>query len=188
LARRNIDCFLGLGVEAVIINAAGCGSTLKEYGQLLEGDPEYAEKAAQFDALAKDATEYVAVLPFEHDLGRLEARVTYQDSCHLAHAQRIREAPRQIQRAIPGVELVELPHADICCGSAGIYNILQPAMSMQLLDDKMNEVAASGAEIVATANPGCMLQLEAGLRRSGTPGRVAHVMDLLDQAYEASGS
>jgi glycolate oxidase iron-sulfur subunit len=188
LARRNIDCFLGLGAEAIIINAAGCGSTLKEYGQLLEGDPEYAEKAAQFDALVKDATEYVAALPFEHDLGRLDVRVTYQDSCHLAHAQRIREAPREILRAIPGVELVELPHADICCGSAGIYNILQPAMSMQLLDDKMNEVAASGAEIVATANPGCMLQLEAGLRRSGTPGRVAHVMDLLDQAYEASGS
>lgn len=183
MARRNIDCFLALGVEAVIINAAGCGSTLKEYGQLLEGDPEYAAKAEQFDALVKDATEYVASLPFAHDLGPLDQRVTYQDSCHLAHAQRIREAPRAILRAIPGIDLVELPHADICCGSAGIYNILQPAMSMQLLDDKMQEVAACGAAVIVTANPGCMLQMETGLVRAGLAGRVAHVIELLDEAY-----
>jgi glycolate oxidase iron-sulfur subunit len=185
LARRNIDCLLDLGVDSVIVNAAGCGSTLKEYGQLLEGDPSYAAKAAQFDALVKDATEFVASLPFDHDLGEVTARVTYQDSCHLAHAQRIREAPRRILRAIPGVSLVELPHADLCCGSAGIYNLLQPAMSMQLLDEKMQEVEASGAEVIVTANPGCMLQLEAGLRRSGLAGHVTHVIELLDQAYAA---
>ena len=170
LARRNIDLFLGLGVDAIIINAAGCGSTLKEYGELLRDDPAYAEKAKRFDALVKDVSEYVACLPFAHDLGEVNARVTYQDSCHLTHAQRIREAPRSILKAIPGVEFVEMPHADLCCGSAGIYNILQPAMSMQLLDDKMTEVAASRASVIATANPGCMLQLEAGVRRSSLPG------------------
>jgi len=188
LARCNIDRFLELGVDAVIVNASGCGSTLKEYGQLLEHDPDYADKAARFDTLVKDVTEYVASLPFAHNLGEIEARVTYQDSCHLAHAQRIREAPRAILRAIPGLELVELPHADICCGSAGIYNILQPAMSMQLLDDKMTEVAASRAGIIATANPGCMLQLEAGLKRAGLTGRVVHVIELLDEAYAAGES
>jgi glycolate dehydrogenase iron-sulfur subunit len=185
LARRNIDLFLDLGVDAVIINAAGCGSTLKEYGQLLENDPAYAEKASRFDALVKDVTEYVASLPFEHDLGPVPVRVTYQDSCHLAHAQRITAAPRIILRAIPGLELVEMPHADLCCGSAGIYNILQPGMSMQLLDDKMSEVAQTGADVIATANPGCMLQLEAGLRRRGMPGKVKHVIELLDESYAA---
>jgi glycolate oxidase iron-sulfur subunit len=185
LARRNIDCLLNAEVDAVIVNAAGCGSTLKEYGQLLEQDPGYADKARAFDAMVKDVTEFIAELPFEHDLGEVAARVTYQDSCHLAHAQRIREAPRKILRAIPGVRLVELPHADLCCGSAGIYNLLQPEMSMQLLDEKMGEVEASGADVIATANPGCMLQLEAGLRRAALPGRVAHVIELLDASYEA---
>jgi len=185
LARRNLDLFLRLGVEAIIVNAAGCGSTLKEYGQLLKDDPDYAAAAERFDGLVKDVTEYVAGLDFSHDLGPLSARVTYQDSCHLLHAQRIREAPRTILRAIPGLDLVEMPHADLCCGSAGIYNIVEPEMSMRLLDDKMAEVGATGADVVATANPGCMLQLEAGLRRSGLPGRVAHVIELLDASYAA---
>lgn len=185
LARRNVDLFLSLSVEAVIINAAGCGSTLKEYGELLKHDPAYAEKAERFDRLVKDVTEYVAALPFAHDLGPLPARVTYQDSCHLVHAQRIKDAPRAILRAIPRLELVELPHADLCCGSAGIYNIVQPEMSMRLLDDKMVEVGQSGATIIATANPGCMLQLEAGLRRHAMPGRVAHVVELLEESYSA---
>jgi glycolate oxidase iron-sulfur subunit len=185
LARQNIDLFLGLGLDAVIVNAAGCGSTLKEYGELLKDDPAYAEKGERFDRLVKDVTEYVASLPFQHDLGRVEARVTYQDSCHLAHAQRITAAPRAILRAIPGLQFVELPHADLCCGSAGIYNILQREMSMRLLDDKMVAVAETGADVIATANPGCMLQLEAGLRRTQMPGRVAHVIELLDEAYES---
>ena len=186
LARRNIDLFLSLDVEAVIVNAAGCGSTLKEYGDLLRNDPEYAEKAERFDHLVKDVTEYVATLPFRHDLGRVDARVTYQDSCHLVHAQRIKDPPRAILRAIPGLELVEMPHSDMCCGSAGIYNVVQPEMSMRVLDDKMREVAATGADTIATANPGCMLQLEAGLRKCNLPGRVVHVIELLDAAYEAA--
>jgi len=185
LARRNIDVFLAAEVEAVIVNAAGCGSTLKEYGDLLADDPEYAEKATRFSSLVKDVTEFVAELPFRQGLGRLERRVTYQDSCHLAHGQRITAAPRQILGAVPGLELVEMENADRCCASAGIYNVTQREMSMRLLADKMRAVAATGASQVVTANPGCMLQLEAGLRLHGLEGTVAHVVEVLDEAYTA---
>jgi glycolate oxidase iron-sulfur subunit len=185
LARHNIDVFLAAGVEAVIINAAGCGSTLKEYGDLLADDPEYAEKAAHFSSLVKDITEFLVDLPFEEGLGRLERRVTYQDSCHLAHAQRITAPPRRLLRAIPGLELVEMENADRCCGSAGIYNVTHREMSSRLLADKMRAVAATEASVVATANPGCMLQLEAGLRLHGLKGTVAHVVEVLDEAYAA---
>ncbi|MGI8550897.1 MAG: (Fe-S)-binding protein [Dehalococcoidia bacterium] len=186
LARRNIDLLLGLDLDAVIINAAGCGSTLKEYGGLLKDDPQYAEKALHFDHLVKDVTEYVAALPFDNNLGELDVRVTYQDSCHLVHAQRIKDAPRALLHAIPGLQLVEMAHADMCCGSAGIYNIMQREMSMQVLDDKMREVAETGAEVISTANPGCMLQLETGLRRQSLPGRVVHVIELLDASYRVA--
>jgi Fe-S oxidoreductase len=185
LARRNIDVFLAAGVEAVVINAAGCGSTLKEYGDLLADDPEYAEKAAHFSSMVKDITEFLAELPFEEGLGRLERRVTYQDSCHLAHAQRITAAPRRLLKAIPGLELVEMENADRCCGSAGIYNVTHREMSSRLLADKMKAVAATGASAVVTANPGCMLQLQAGLRLHGPQGTVAHVVEVLDEAYAA---
>jgi len=185
LARRNIDVFLAADVEAVVINAAGCGSTLKEYGDLLADDPEYAEKAAHFSSLVKDITEFLAELPFEEGLGRLERRVTYQDSCHLAHAQRITAPPRRLLKAVPGLELVEMENSDRCCGSAGIYNVTQREMSSRLLDDKMKAVAATGASTVVTANPGCMLQVEAGLRLHGLQGTVAHVVDVLDEAYAA---
>jgi glycolate oxidase iron-sulfur subunit len=183
LARRNIDLFLGLGVDAVIVNAAGCGSTMKEYGELLEHDPAYADKARRFSALVQDVTEYVARLPFTEGLGHVHARVTYQDSCHLAHAQRITHPPRHIIQAIPGVQFVEMPAADRCCGSAGIYNVVQRDMSMQVLDLKMDGVAEADPDIIVTANPGCMLQLQTGLRRRGMRARVMHVIDLLDLAY-----
>ncbi len=183
LARQNVDLFLSLDADVVVVNAAGCGSVLKEYGELLERDPAYAEKAARFAALVKDATEYVATLPFTEGLGPIAARVTYQDSCHLAHAQRITAAPRRLIQSIPGVRLVEMAHPDRCCGSAGIYNVVQREMSLRLLDDKMAEVAATGADLVVTANPGCMIQLEAGLRRHNLRARVLHVMDLLDLSY-----
>lgn len=188
LARRNIDVLLGLDAEAILVNAAGCGSTLKEYGELLDHDGAYSERATAFGEKVKDITEFVAKLPFAHDLGSVEARVTYQDSCHLAHAQRIKEAPRIILRAIPGLELIEMPHSDQCCGSAGIYNLVQREMSSQLLESKMKEVAETRAGVVATANPGCMLQIEAGCRRFATPARVVHVVELLDAAYDASGA
>ena len=185
LARRNIDAFLSAGVEAVIVNSAGCGSTLKEYGELLEQDPEYAEKAQRFSALVRDVTEFLTDLPFEPPRGAVRQRVTYQDSCHLVHAQQVRSAPRELLRAIPGLELVEMQSPDRCCGSAGIYSLAQRGMSLQILDDKMRDVAATETSVIATANPGCMLQLEAGLRRHGLPGRVVHIVELLDEAYRA---
>ena len=185
LARRNIDAFLSARVEAVIVNSAGCGSAMKEYGELLAADPAYAEKARRFSGMVQDVTEFLAALPFRPPNGPIEQRVTLQDSCHLAHAQQIRAAPREILRAIPGLELVEMEAADRCCGSAGIYSFAQREMSLSLLDDKMRDVAATGAPVIATANPGCMLQLEAGLRRHGLEGRVVHVVELLDEAYRA---
>jgi glycolate oxidase iron-sulfur subunit len=185
LARRNIDAFLEAGVEAVVTNSAGCGAAMKEYGELLADDPEYAEKARRFAGMVRDITEYVVDLPFKDGLGPLPQRVTYQDPCHLAHAQGITRQPREILAAIPELELVEMEDADRCCGSGGIYSVVQREMSAQLLESKMRAVAATGAGVIATANPGCAMQLEAGLRRHGLEGRVAHVVDLLDEAYRA---
>jgi Fe-S oxidoreductase len=187
LARMNIDSFLAAGVDAIVVNAAGCGSTMKEYAELFAGDSAYETKAVEFAAKVKDITEYLAELPFEAPAGSIGARVTYQDSCHLLHAQRIRSAPREIMRAIPGLELVEMEGSDRCCGSAGIYNLTQPSMSRTILDAKMADALATGPDVIATANPGCMLQLELGVRRSGTDQRVVHVVELLDEAYRAGG-
>ena len=183
LARRNIDALLAANVDAIVINSAGCGSTMKEYGELLADDPQYAEKAHRFSAMVKDVSEFLAALPFQPPTAPVDAVVTYQDSCHLAHAQRVKEAPRAILNAIPGLRLVEMPHADRCCGSAGVYSLAHRDMASQLLDDKMAEVTATGADVIATANPGCMLQLETGLRRHKLRGRVVHVIELLDEAY-----
>ncbi|MCJ7491133.1 MAG: heterodisulfide reductase-related iron-sulfur binding cluster [Dehalococcoidia bacterium] len=186
LARQNIDVFLALGVEAVITSAAGCGSTMKEYGELLKDDPKHAEKAATFSALVKDVTEYLVALPFNAEMGTVRGRVTYQDSCHLAHAQKIKAQPRAILEAIPGLDFVELPQADRCCGSGGVYSLTQPEMSWRLLEEKMKRVAETKAGILATANTGCMMQLQAGLRRFGPKKtQMAHVVELLDEAYRA---
>jgi glycolate oxidase iron-sulfur subunit len=183
LARRNIDAILDGGFDAVISNAAGCGSTLKEYGHLLGHDHLYARKAERFVALMKDATEFLAGIELNREMGAMKMRVTYQDSCHLAHGQKIRKAPRQLLAQIPGIEFREMPMADVCCGSAGIYNVLQTEMAMRILDEKMANVEAVQPDVIATANPGCMLQLEAGVRRSGGKQRVMHVIELLDDAY-----
>lgn len=186
LARRNIDAFLPLAAEAIIVNAAGCGAAVKDYAQLLKDDPAYAEKAAQFSALVKDINEFLASLPFDSKMGPVKGRVTYQDSCHLAHAQGAKAQPRAILQAIPGLELVEMETPERCCGSGGVYNIVQPEMSWRLLKDKMADIAGTKAKIIATANTGCMMQLEAGLRRYGPKGaHVAHVVELLDEAYRA---
>ena len=183
LACRNIDAIVHGGFDAVITNAAGCGSTLKEYGELLEDVPEYAEKARRFSALMKDVTEFLEGIELNRRLGRVEAAVTYQDSCHLAHGQKIRRSPRALLAAIPGLEFHEMAGADICCGSAGVYNVVENAMSMDILRRKMEAVNATGARIVATANPGCLLQLQAGVRMHGTGQRVMHVVEVLDLAY-----
>ncbi len=185
LARRNVDAFLDAGVEAVIVDSAGCGSIMKEYGELLAHDRDYAERARRLSAMTKDVLEFVA----PHDLGALgpvDAAVTYQDSCHLVHAQKVARAPREILARIPGLDLREMAAPDRCCGSAGLYSLVQPGMSRRLLDDKMDDLAATGARIVATANPGCMIQLEAGLRRRGIDGSVVHVIELLDRAMSAA--
>ena len=186
LARRNVDAFVEANADAIVVNSAGCGSTMKEYGELLADDPEYADKAERLAGLVKDVTELLAGLPLEPPSGRVEALVTYQDPCHLAHAQRISSAPRYLLSAIPGLRLVEMARPDRCCGGAGVYSLAHRDMSLDLLDGKIQDVAATGATIIATANPGCMAQLEAGLRRYRLPGRVVHVVELLDEAYRRS--
>ena len=184
LARKNVEALspngADAGFDAIITNAAGCGSTLKEYGELLETDA-----ARQFSGRVRDVTEFLASIELNREMGDVKASVTYQDSCHLAHGQRVRSAPRQLLAAIPGLTFREMPGADLCCGSAGIYNITQNEMSMRLLDRKMDAVNATGAEIIATANPGCLLQLRAGVRVRGGKQRAVHVVELLDEAYSA---
>ena len=152
---------------------------------------EYADKAHSSQHKVRDVSEFLVSLPFDPPTATANSQqltansfsVTYQDSCHLAHAQRISAAPRQIISSIPGVRLVEMPHADRCCGSAGVYALTQGEMSLRLLDEKMRDIVESGADVIATSNPGCMAQLEAGLRRRRTQGRVVHAVELLDQAY-----
>ena len=189
LARRVIDAFEATQVEAVIINAAGCGAALKEYGHLLHDDPIYAERAAAFSARVKDISEYLASLPLDPTLAPLELTVTYQEPCHLVHAQRIAGPPRALLRAIPGVTLVEMEESSLCCGSAGVYNVTQPEMSRRLMERKTRHVLATGADVVVSANPGCMIQLAAGLEAAGAARRVRvrHLVELLDEAYERAG-
>ena len=187
LARRNIDAVLEGGFDAVITNAAGCGSTLKEYGELLEGDAQYASRAREFSGRMRDVTEFLAEIGLNSGMGAVDAAVTYQDSCHLAHGQKIRTAPRKLLAAVPGVTFVEMPGSDICCGSAGIYNLVETEMSAAILATKMASVNSTRASIIATANPGCMLQLEAGVRLHGSGQSVMHVVEILDLAYSRAG-
>jgi len=182
LARKNLDAFLREDFDAIITNAAGCGSTLKEYEQLFPADSADHEKAAAFRKKMRDVTEFLADLGLSTPLREVPLRVTYQDSCHLLHSQKIREAPRQLIRAVPGIAFVEMPLADLCCGSAGVYNVTQNAPSMQLLEDKMRNAAATGAQVILTANPGCLLQLRAGAEIHRTGQQVMHVVELLDRS------
>ena len=183
LARRNIDALLDGNYDAIITNAGGCGSTLKEYSDLLEHDPEYADKARRFAALVKDVTEFLASVELNQNMRPLSIIATYQDSCHLAHGQKIRVAPRKLLAAIPGLQLREMPLSDLCCGSAGIYNVVHTGMAMSLLAKKMDSVNDTGAQVIVTANPGCMLQLSAGAKKFGHGQRVAHVVEILNEAY-----
>jgi glycolate oxidase iron-sulfur subunit len=183
LARRNIDAMEGGEYDAVITNAAGCGSTLKEYGELLEHDSAYRDRARDFSARVKDVTEFLAEIGLSREPGPMNLTVTYQDSCHLAHGQRVRLQPRRLIEAIPGVRFKELPLSDLCCGSAGVYNVQHTEMSMSLLEKKMQMAATTGADTIVTANPGCMLQLRAGAQMFGRSQRVLHVVELLDEAY-----
>lgn len=183
LARRNIDATLGQGFDAILTNAAGCGSTLKEYDELLSDDDSYRQKAIEFKSKMEDVTRFLSAIDLNEDMGRVEKIVTYQDSCHLAHGQKIKLAPRKLLGAIPGLQFREMPMADLCCGSAGIYNILQSEMADNILKHKMDTIRTTRAEVIVTANPGCMLQLAAGAKLYGSGQRVAHVVEVLDEAY-----
>ncbi len=185
LARRNIDALDSSGYDALITNAAGCGTTLKEYDELLAHDPEYREGARAFASRVKDVTEFLSAIRLHGEMGALNITATYQDSCHLAHGQRVREQPRDLLRAVPGLQFRELPLADLCCGSAGVYNVEHTDLSMSLLEKKMQMAAMTGADTIVTANPGCLLQLRAGAALYGRGQRVLHVVEVLDQAYAA---
>ena len=182
LARQNIRAMLDPSFDAIVTNAAGCGSTMKEYYDLLAQDSEFASRAREFSKKTKDVTEFLVDLGLRSPSRQIKSRVTYQDPCHLAHGQRIRQAPRQILHAL-GCEVVEMPHSDYCCGSAGSYNLTQTELSMKILDRKMEDVASVAPEIIATANVGCMLQLRAGCMRKGLEADVKHVIELLDETY-----
>jgi glycolate oxidase iron-sulfur subunit len=185
LAKNNIAVFLNSGADYIVVNSAGCGSAMKEYAELFEGAAAWSEKARAFAGKVRDVTELLSEVGFVPPTGRVEERVTYQDSCHLVHAQKVRNAPRELLRAIPGLELVEMTAPDRCCGSAGIYNITQTEMSRRVLDEKMLDVMSTNCDVVSTANPGCMLQLDLGVRLSGGSQEVVHVVELLDRAYRA---
>lgn len=192
LAKKNIDLFLKEKWDAIVINAAGCGAQLREYPELFRDDPEYFHKAEEFSARIRDVSELLAHSPLVQNANgaakpalKTKTRVTYQDACHLAHAQKIRVQPRQVLRGIENLELVEMRASDRCCGSAGIYNVIHPDMADQLIDEKMLNTRETGAEIVVTGNIGCLLQLEYGKKRAGWNGRVMHLVELLDEAYES---
>jgi len=190
LARRNVDAFLAEEVDYVVVASAGCGSRMKEYGHLLRDDAAYAEKAEALSAKVQDIHELLASLPIEPPKGHLPYRVTYQDSCHLSNAQRITAAPRQLLGSIPGIEFVELSNADKCCGAGGTYTITERDFSMRILDTKMRAVRQTQANVIATANPGCLMQLQYGAQRDGMPVQVKYITDLLDESYskESNGA
>ena len=183
MARQNIDAFLAAGIDAIVVNAAGCGAAMKEYDYLLRDDSEYAEKAKRFSATVKDAGEFLAGLGLVGPMAPINLTVTYQDPCHLAHGQKIRSQPRHLLQAIPGLKLIEMEGADRCCGSAGIYNVTHAAMSQHLLKEKMQSVGSTAAQAMVAPNPGCMLQLAYGAKCYGPNLPVYHLMDLLDRAY-----
>ncbi|MBV9329822.1 MAG: 4Fe-4S dicluster domain-containing protein [Chloroflexi bacterium] len=182
LARQNLRAFLGRGLDAIVVNSAGCGATMKEYADLLGADdPDVQE----FTGLVRDVTEFLADIELVPPSLAVRTRITLQESCHLVHAQRIKAAPRDLLARLPGVELLDMAHPDLCCGSAGLYMLTEREMSMRILDDKMSEIAATGAQTIVTANPGCMMQLQRGVARAGLKLDVRHVIELIDDAYGA---
>jgi len=186
LARRLIEDFERQGeLDAIVVNAAGCGSHLKELGALFAGDPAWAARASAFAARVRDALEWLAEIGPPPLVRPLDASVCYHDACHLAHAQGIRRQPRELLAAVPGLRLLPLPDSDRCCGSAGLYNLLHPATAVALRDEKLARIAGTGATIVAAANPGCLAQLAAGARAAGLPVSVVHPLELLDAACAA---
>ena len=191
LAKANIIAFESQGRGPIVLNSAGCGAFLKDYGALLSDDPDWEERAAAFSGRVIDICEYLATRelkpPPQVSGSGPPLRVAYDDPCHLAHAQKVSEAPRKLLAMVPGLEMVKLEEAEMCCGSAGSYSLTQPEMSRRLLDRKMAHVKNSGASVVATGNPGCLLQIRLGAKRSGLGIRVMHPVELLARAYRREG-
>jgi glycolate oxidase iron-sulfur subunit len=183
MARGLIDVFERAAVDAVVVNTSGCGAHMKAYGTLLGGDPAYAERARRVADSVQDIAEFLARQPLRGPLRPVPMTVTYHDPCHVVHGQKIRSQPRALLAQVPGLKVVDLKEADWCCGSAGIYNLTQPEMATRLLHRKVDHVVATGAEAVVTANPGCILQIQAGLRAHGSSVRVLHLVEVLDRAY-----
>ena len=185
-ARAMIDAFDGSGVDNVVVNVAGCGSSMKEYGHLLRDDPAYAERAAAFSAKVRDLSELLVELGPVAERKPLEMAVAYHDACHLGHAQGIRSQPRQSLGEVPGIQLREIAEPEICCGSAGIYNLVQPEPAAELGERKAGNVLATGADLLVTSNPGCMLQIRASLERRGAALPMAHVAEVLDASIRGA--
>jgi glycolate oxidase iron-sulfur subunit len=180
-ARKTIDTFEDLNLDNVVVNAAGCGSTMKEYGYLLRDDPEYAERAKAFSAKVRDVSEFLQELGPVAERNPLPVTAAYHDACHLAHAQGVREQPRQTLKQIPGMEIKEIREAEICCGSAGIYNMVEPEPAAELGERKANNILKTGAQMIVTSNPGCMLQIQSSLKKMGHGGLpMAHPVEVLD--------
>jgi glycolate oxidase iron-sulfur subunit len=183
-AKHNISIFEKADVDVIVTDCATCGSTLKEYGDYLKDDPEWAERAATFSQKVRDVSEFLAEIPLEKPRGRIQERVTYHDPCHLRRAQQVWKQPRQLLGMIDGLEFVELPESDWCCGSAGSQLITHYETSLQVLDRKMDNLQKTGARVIASGCPGCQMQLNSGIQRCGLDVRVVHPITLLDQAYE----
>ena len=181
MASRNLDAFMDARVDAIIVNAAGCGAMLKEYAELLGDD----ERVRAFCAKVKDVHEFLAEGQFQSGPSQVREKVTYHEACHLAHGQRIRRQPRELLRQIPGIEYIELAGSDECCGAAGVYSLTHPELAQAILEKKLDAIEATGARVVATANPGCAMQIQAGLLERGLKVRVCHPVELLDESYSA---
>jgi glycolate oxidase iron-sulfur subunit len=179
-ARKTIDTFEKENLDNVIINAAGCGSTMKEYGHLLRDDPEYAGRAKAFSEKVLDVSEFLAEIGPVAERHPLPVPVAYHDACHLGHAQGVRRQPREVLKRIPGIEVKEIKEAEICCGSAGIYNMVEPEPAAELGERKAKNVLATGARMLVTSNPGCILQIQASLKKMGHEMPSRHPMEVLD--------
>ena len=187
MAKRTIEVFEAARADAVVVNTSGCGAHMKAYGALLAADAAWAERARRFAAGVQDISELLAKAPLRGPLRPVPMTITYHDPCHVVHGQKIRKEPRQLLAQVPGLTLVELPESDWCCGSAGIYNLTQPEMADRLLRRKVRNVESTKAEAVVTANPGCILQIQAGLRAAGRDVPVLHLVEILDKAYTSAG-
>jgi glycolate oxidase iron-sulfur subunit len=184
LARRNIDAMAGLDVDAIVTDCATCGSFLHEYGDLFADEPAYADRAKQLSAKVQDLLQFLAALGIDQSFGKVAAKVTYHDPCHLGRFQKVSKQPRDFLKSVPGVQYTELPEANMCCGGAGSYALTHYDISMMVLDRKMENVARTGAQVLATACPGCAMQLSYGVKRQKLPVQVKHVVEILDEAYQ----